>query len=186
MVRTFLAIDLPPAQRKALEAARRSLERAGGDVRWVPAANVHLTLKFLGGVPAGGLPRVLEAAAAACRGRAPFRLSVEGLGVFPGWHRPRVLWAGVGGDIPALAALHAAIESELAAAGFPAEERPFRPHLTLGRVRSLRGWAGVRDAMAASRLATGPFTVERVVAYESRIGPRGAAYRPLGDFPLPG
>ena len=135
-VRAFIAIELPQAAREGLarleDALRRPEHRC---VKWVSPEGIHLTLKFLGNVPAGRVPEVGAAVAEAARNVPPFRLEIAGTGVFPGLKQVRVFWVGIGGEVDRLRALQGSIDSTLATLGFAREDRPFVPHLTLARVR---------------------------------------------------
>lgn len=184
-LRCFLAVDPADDVRRAILAERRALEAAGGDVRWTRPEGLHVTLQFLGDVDADRVAAVAEAAAAAVAGEAPFVMRARGVGGFPSLERPRVLWVGV--EAPALARLAAALGAALAQLGFVADAAPFRPHLTFGRVRSMRGWPGLRDALRplAAR-AFGDTRVERIGLYRSRLQPGGAEYGMLAGMALAG
>ncbi len=203
-LRLFAAVPLPPETQAALAGIaaemRARLPGAWGDaVRWVDLRGAHLTLKFIGGWPAGDAPRLGDAIAAATAGCTPFELRLSSPGVFPERGAPRVLWVGVDGAVDRLAQLRDTVESALAAAGCKPERQPFRPHLTIARIPDplprRRGGAGVgtsREAAAGLRGAVdsiGPpdgaaFTVDRVVLFRSELTPRGSIYTPLAVAPL--
>jgi len=137
----FVAINFPETLRQSLWSATESLRAGVLPVRWVKPEAMHLTLKFLGEVGderQGELVDALQRAAAASRA---VTVTVGDFGVFPDARRPRVLWAGVSPE-PGLELLQHHVEQEFGPLGFPPEGRPFRPHLTLGRVE--------RDARAAA------------------------------------
>jgi 2'-5' RNA ligase len=188
--RLFVALEPPEPVRRRLAALadelRRAAGRAAGEVRWVPAENVHLTLQFLGAVPEERVAAV-EAAlrdAAATAGR-PLSLAVHGAGGFPNARRPRVVWAGLEGDVAPLAALVAELGRRLAKLGFPPEERPFAPHLTLGRARDGRGAPGLGGALAAAAGADGtPWRVTELVLVESHLSPKGPRYEVIARAAL--
>ena len=100
-------------------------------VRWVDSEGIHLTLKFLGDIDPALVEDVLRAMEQAASGTLPFQVHLNGLGVFPNLRRPRVLWAGVGGDMDALGALQEKVEAAMEGLAFPRERRAFSPHLTL-------------------------------------------------------
>lgn len=183
-VRTFIAIDLEPGLKVALEGLIRALKTTRADVRWAQTNGLHLTLKFLGEIDeerSAAVKKVLEAVA----GRhASFPLRLEGTGAFPGDHSPRILWAGFAAD-SGLLAFQDELERELEREGFPREARAFHPHLTLGRVK---GPGRVRDAMLELEKhrndGLGEMTVRRVALFESRLRPEGAEYRVLADYEL--
>jgi 2'-5' RNA ligase len=187
-LRLFVALVPPDPVRRRLAEAQAALRRAGGDgdaVRWVEPANVHLTLQFLGAVPEDRLDGVREAVAAAAAGARPLQLEVSGAGAFPGPRRPRVIWSGLGGDLASLQELVASLGRRLAPLGFPPGDRPFRPHLTHGRVREGRPPPRLGEALAAaSAVPAVPWRADEVVLIRSHLSPRGSRHEPLARFPL--
>lgn len=133
--RLFIAVELPANVLQTISQVQANLKRAIPDraVRWTRPEGIHLTLKFLGDARTSQLDAIKEGLAQAATGYAAFELSIQGLGCFPNLIRPRVLWVGVTGDTQSLSALQVAVEENIAPLGFPAEERGFSPHLTLGR-----------------------------------------------------
>lgn len=187
-MRLFVAAEVPAELRLRLAAVQADLKDLPLRVRWVRKEAMHLTFAFLGELPPARLEPIEQAL-----GRpeadpvGPFRLTVRGLGTFPAGGRPRVIWAGIGGDLGAARRLKAALDAALLPLGFPAEEREFRPHLTLGRVVESRGpgaWRPILDPLAATEF--GSFDVGDFFLYESRLLPQGAQYSALRRFPLAG
>lgn len=184
-MRTFVAVAVPERIRDAVAAATDDLRRCGARVRWVNSDSLHFTLKFLGEVDAEELEAVDGALRRAARQASPTEVRVGGLGAFPNLRRPRVIWAGVEAEDPELERLHARIEGGLAELGFPPEDRAFRPHVTLGRVKSSRGLRPLTEAIEENaNLDFGKFQVREMVLYESRLGPTGARYTPLSAYPF--
>ncbi len=189
--RLFVALEPPEPIRRRLGAIadelRRGAGRHAGEVRWVPAENVHLTLQFLGAVPEERVPAVEAALREAAQAARPLSLAVRGAGGFPNARRPRVLWAGLEGDLAPLSALVAGIGARLAKLGFPPEERPFSPHLTLGRSREGRGAPGLAGALAGiAEEASAPWRAAEVVLFESHLSPRGPRYEAIARISLGG
>jgi len=155
-IRSFIAIPLSPDVQRNARRLMRDLRGDQDGIKWVPEDNLHLTLKFLGDVVDRDVPAVCRAIRRVCERAEPFTLEFAGTGGFPTSDRPRVIWAGItaGGD--ELVDLVLGLEAELARLGFKPEPRDYRPHLTLGRVRS------------ASRTA-GSEVVEKVLRYENRF-----------------
>lgn len=182
-IRSFVAVDIDPS---VLEAARRlqaELATCGADVRWVRPAAMHLTLKFLGPVAPAHLERVHAAVRDAVHDIPALAISARGLGAFPSLQRPRVVWAGLAGD--GLAELAARVEAALVPLGFAAEVRGFTPHVTLGRVGSLRGWPRLAEVLEVRRDDEfGPTAVRAVTIYRSTLHPEGAQYAVLWTIPL--
>ncbi len=186
-IRSFVAILLPEDVRAGLGGEIERLRPGARGVGWVAPDNLHVTLKFLGGVDPERLERVAAALAGTAAGGAPFDLALRGLGAFPSPTRPRVIWAGVAGDSPELATLASGVEAALAVLGFVPEGRPFSAHVTLGRVREPRrdpALAAALDAAAGREL--GRFRVERVALMRSDLSPRGARYTVLESWALGG
>ena len=188
-LRTFIALPLPAEWTDAMAAAIDDLRRnISSGVRWVNPSGIHLTLKFLGATDAAVAPRIVEGLSAQLPGVAPPTLALCGLGTFPGRGNPRVIWAGVGGDATALEDLFRRVEDTATGLGWPAERRPFRPHLTLGRVREQATPAqrrAVAEAIAGARLpAASEWRVDTVRLYRSELTPQGAIYSSLGEVKI--
>jgi 2'-5' RNA ligase len=179
-----VAVLLPDELRRRLSLEVDALRRRTAGIAWVAPENLHITLKFLGGVEE---PRLAEVAAAVEQTATvnAFEVAVRGLGAFPTPTRPRVIWAGTA-PAPAFVALGQAVDRAVAALGFPPETRPFAPHVTLGRVREPRRDPALAAALeAAGAQALGTLTVGRVSLMRSDLSPRGARYTELRGWPLP-
>jgi 2'-5' RNA ligase len=135
--RVFVAIELPAKVRKRLSEHIGRLRTLVPDAQasWVREENLHLTLKFLGDVPITKVELVAQATERAAKTVEPFELNVLGCGAFPPKGQPRVLWVGIDDPSGQLALLRTTLEDESAEAGFPREEKPFHPHLTIARIR---------------------------------------------------
>ena len=192
-VRVFVALDLPqPAKDLLNHTMLRLQETLPGGIRWVRPDGIHLTLKFLGDVDAGMVEPLLGAMGnvATLADHSNFDLELTRLGMFPNVREPRVLWAGVGGDMAALNRLQQSVDEAISGLGFPPERRPFRPHLTLGRVRD-QVTAGDRTKIGslvsqATLGETSPWTVEEMHLIRSNLTPAGAIYSSLGSARLGG
>ena len=135
-VRSFIAIPVPEFGIHALEEAVGMLEpEIGRYVRWVRPEGIHLTLKFMGEIPIATVEKVLKSLPETVLESSPFSLAIKGFGVFPNPRRPRVLWAGLDGDLETLSKLQLVVDDTVGMLGLPKEQRTFSPHLTLGRVR---------------------------------------------------
>ena len=184
----FVAVDLSPEAREAIAIAQHALRDAGprADVGWVDVAKLHLTLKFLGEVPEDAVGAVGTTLAEVAGRHRVFELVAGGVGCFPGPSRPRVLWTGLTGGLREIGALAADVERACVPLGFPPEARPFRGHVTIGRVRSPRGIGRVVRTMDALADRTfGAWTVRDLVLYRSHLrGARGSLYEALARFAL--
>lgn len=181
-MRLFFALALPDDVRSALaplvEAAR---QKAGDAVGFTRVEQLHFTLAFL-----GETPKLDDALAAGASSQAlpPFEVELSGRGAFPGMSRPRVLWLGVGQGARELTAVAERLCGALRERGFTLEDRPFRPHLTLGRVRP-HGASQARRALEA--IPPGPvarFTAREIALVQSVLGPNGAKHTALRPFGL--
>jgi 2'-5' RNA ligase len=179
-IRSFLAVELPPHMTSEIGKVQKDLRACRADVRWVVVERIHLTLKFFGNIEEeeiAGISSVIEDVA---NKRGAFTLSIRGLGAFPSIRKPRVIWLGLDGWEQSLLPLHHEIESRLEVLGFKTEEKAYRPHLTLGRVKSLKGRTDLVDLMERERdIDLGSFVVDRIVLFRSDLRPTGPIYTPL-------
>lgn len=175
-MRLFVAVDVPQPEKQRVLAATHALRTADLPVRWVDPAGFHLTLKFLGEVPAALAPQVHTAVGDVAARHSPFVLRVTGAGAFPSPRRPAVLWLGVERSEP-LHALQQDVERTIAPLGFPTEARPFSPHLTLGRVP--RGTKLDIEAKLGGIEYDAQFTIRTLDLMQSHLSPRGARYERL-------
>lgn len=188
LIRTFIAINLPAEVRQRLGQFQEQLRQAapGQGVRWTGPDQIHLTLRFLGNVPEPELPRLSQALTQACQSAGPFELEAQGAGAFPDLNRPRILWVGLVGAVAALAQLQAAVLEATRGWG-ELEDRPFHPHLTLGRVKTPEPRLLARLGAAlqrASSLSFGQWQVHRVELMRSDLSPAGPRYTVLAEASL--
>ena len=184
LIRTFICIELPESIKQKMELLENQLRGVDAQVSWVRPSNVHLTLKFLGGVPQHKIDRVTEALKRASRDTAPFEVQIAGAGCFPSSRSPRVLWVGLAEVPDPLATLYKNLEEELAALGFEREKRRFSPHLTIGRLRSPRNGAELAQKLIAIGFEPERFAAREVIVMRSQLKPTGSIYTPLSVTPL--
>ncbi len=191
-MRLFVAAEpsapVRAAAAEAVAALKEQLEAAGAGagLRWVPTANLHLTVWFLGEVSDARAAAVLEVLSAPLH-VAPFDLRLSGFGAFPPSSAPRVLWMGVAEGVAQLARAHDEIGQRLAPWGFPPEGRAYSAHLTIARVKEPphgRARASMRAILENSRAEAGPCRIEALQVFRSRTAPSGAVYEPLLRVPL--
>ena len=182
--RTFIAIELPPDVRARVAQHIAGLRHELPDVRasWSREDNLHLTLKFLGNVAVADITKVSGAVASATKSISSFELTISECGTFPPHGRPSVLW--IGAQASGLQALHAAIDLELAAAGFPRDSRPFHPHLTIARLRQSQGARQLADVHKNLEFAPIAFAVSDVVVFKSELLKQGSKHTPLSRHHL--
>ncbi len=180
--RLFLGIEVPRAAREVVTAGIAPWREGYPSARWVPSENWHVTVKFLGWVPAQLITWLGTTVEGIADSHPRIVTGVQGLGAFPSVRRARVLWAGIVDPVGALAALAIAMDAGLRAE-FPPESRPFHPHLTVARSEPpLR----LPESYEATSLGPEPFTADRVILFRSRQQGRTTTYEELGSFSLRG
>lgn len=182
-IRSFIAIDLnPEIQRKLGEVIHQLKPASANVVRWVPENNIHITLKFLGDTSPANVEILKKILTVEANQVQPFDLKIEGVGAFPSIRRPRVIWVGIETP-PVLFALQRAIDVETQRLGYTPEDRPFSPHLTLGRLAHNASPEEIRqvgDLLAASKIPiSATVHVKTVVLFRSDLQPGGAVYTPI-------
>ena len=185
MIRSFIAIELPEETVQKLAAIQEQLKRSQAGVRWVRPASIHLTLKFLGNIPAAQVDEIAAAAAQVVVDEPPVTLCAAGLGGFPSHRKPRVIWVGLRGEVDRLANIQAGLEKALEPLGFAQEGRGFRPHLTIGRVKDRRRLQLLIEALSTQELPEfNSFDADEIILYKSDLRPTGAIYTKLHRMPL--
>jgi len=176
-MRTFIAIDLEPDIKQNLCSLIRELDTGENNVRWVKKQALHLTLKFCGDISLSLAESVKKALEETASQTQPFQLTIEGTGRFPEKsRRPRVLWVGTQ-VCPSIIALQKEINRKLMFLGFPKEQHPYFPHMTLGRVKFAVGLDKILDKMDNYLTHTfGTMTADQITFYQSILKPGGAEY----------
>ncbi len=178
-MRTFIAIDLSEDIKGALARVQSHLIYSGSDVKWVKPDNAHLTLKFLGEVGEDRIPEIGSVLDLVGKDTAPFKISLKGIGAFPEIDYPRVLWIGIDDGKDQLKALAEKIDAGLSNIGFAKESRPFVAHLTLGKVRSPKNKAVLKDKILSippqSTICEAQ-SVSSIVLFKSTLAPAGSIY----------
>lgn len=182
--RTFIAIELTAEVRARVAQHIACLRHELPDVRasWSREDNLHLTLKFLGNVSVADIPKVSDAVERATKPMPAFEVTVSGCGLFPPRGRPSVLWLGT--QAASLQALHAIIDQELDAAGFPGESRPFRPHLTIARLRQSQSARHLADLHNSMEFAPIAFPASQVVVFRSELLTQGSQHTAISRHRL--
>jgi 2'-5' RNA ligase len=190
MIRAFIALLLDDETRAALAAEIDRLRPLSEAVAWVPPPNLHVTVKFLGQQSEARLAEVTNALAEASAATEPFTMMLRGVGAFPGMQQPRILWVGVAAGGIEARALYSRVEAALEGRGFPRDERPWHPHLTIGRVFDPRRWRrdtspALHQAIArAAGAEFGSVAVSKIALMRSDLSPHGARYGELRSVEL--
>ncbi|MBV8084968.1 MAG: RNA 2',3'-cyclic phosphodiesterase [Chloroflexi bacterium] len=187
-LRLFVAVDVNDEARRLVVRIQEQLRAAAPDVRWVAPELCHLTLKFLGWVQPERMRAIRQACASAVEGQPGLELGFGGVGAFPDWRRPRVMWLGITAGVDELRRLQVRVESALNAAGFPPEERGFSPHLTLGRFKAPPDRAAAEQlaVLAAAERGRERVQVASVQLMRSALRPSGPEYSVVERFELSG
>lgn len=186
-MRAFVAVAVSDAVRARVAEWSAALRAAGADYRWVEPANYHLTLKFLGSIdPAAMMAPMETALAEMAAGMRPVTITCQGIGCFPGWGNPRVLWVGLSDGRAAMTAMARAVDQVTARLGFAPSPQDPTPHVTLARQRSSSGASRLREAVSrlGEDMVAGSFTAEEILLMESRLSPAGPTYLVRGRFRL--
>ena len=184
----FVALVVPDGTASRLAEAQEHLRQLNLPIRWSLADGLHLTLKYLGSVRSSQIAEISQVVRQSAIASPSLNLQATHLGVFPNWRKPRVLWAGVAGDLDLLGTLQHKLEQSLQTLGFEPEKRQFRPHITLGRPKSLSSAAlqNLSRHTKEQSLAAPTWQVTSVALMESLPGPKGRRYVVLQDFTLQG
>jgi len=189
LMRLFIAVALPHPLQEEIERHTASLrERLGASVmKWVPARNMHLTIKFLGEVPQTHVPPLQEMLGSTAAECGAFTLTIGGFGCFPGRGKPRILWIGVEPE-KALITLRQRIEAGAAQLGYPRDHQPFSGHLTIGRVRRDLENADLgvlRSVVLDTEIGLiGRATIDSMHLFRSDLQPAGPIYTSIFSAPL--
>lgn len=189
LTRTFVAVELNDEAREALQRRIARLKQSLPNVRLADPASLHLTLVFLGEIDDNQLSAVIAASLDAARLSRPFTLGLDELGTFGSRRAPRVIWTGVRGEVERLLSLQQRLAMALEAQGFPREERPFSPHLTLARLKQplapeIAGQLDLLRQVLVPRDERATFAVDHIAVMKSELARTGACYTRLRACPL--
>jgi 2'-5' RNA ligase len=181
--RTFCAIDLPQEVRAQLQNHAGQLREAfpTASASWSRPENVHLTLKFFGNVPTEKLTLISGAATRIAGGLSPFAIRIGGTGVFPRRSRPQVLWVGIEDSSGRLSDLQQRLEQEFEREGFPKEDRGYRPHLTIARLRRPEDARPLAEAHIQTKFDFIEIRVNEFALFRSQLSPKGSIYTVISN-----
>ncbi|MGB8490666.1 MAG: RNA 2',3'-cyclic phosphodiesterase [Bacteroidales bacterium] len=184
MKRIFIAVRVEAGAGLISMISSLKARLANENIRWIDTANIHLTLAFLGDTEEERIISLTGMLKEKCSGFGDFEFGLGGAGLFKNYRDARVIWAGITGS-ERLSELNEAIAGGLKENGFPVEVRPFRPHLTIGRLKFLKDPENLRDALEGyGNTEFQTVNVTGVILYESILMRTGSVYRELGKFPL--
>jgi RNA 2',3'-cyclic 3'-phosphodiesterase len=184
--RMFCAFELPEALRARISEHSRKVREAVPEAAasWSRPENIHLTMKFFGNVEQEKVSVISAAAEPVMKEFSPVRIEVGTTGVFPRASRPQVLWIGIEDASGALAKLHLQLEDAFAREGFSKEDRAFRPHLTIARIRKPQNAARLAQTHLEMNFTTVDVTLSELILFRSELSPKGSRYTPLSRHRL--
>ena len=183
-LRCFISIELPEELKKNIYGYIEKLKAAGADVKWIPPENLHLTLKFLGDTTEELLKSINERLIPLSKSYDKFSLQISGAGAFPNIKYPRIIWLGVR-DSEEIIKLQHDIDESMAGLGFEKDDKQFTPHLTIGRVISLRNKdALIKELATLKDMGFGKIGVDNITMMKSELKPGGAEYFKLSEISI--
>lgn len=184
LLRLFIAIETPAEIKAQIAVLQEKLQNSNADVRWEPAEKLHTTLEFLGDVKTDLLPEIVSYLERACRQYSCLELKYTGTGYFPDRRHPKVVWAGVQGLLGNITNLQKTIHDGTSQLTSQPDGNKFHPHVTLGRVRTIRNLNSLLTIMESTTFESQPVKIPEVVLVRSELHPDGSRYSVLGRFPL--
>jgi len=179
-----VATPIPEDIKREVDKSITTFKPLAGGITWVKASNLHFTLRFLGDIPLDSVARLREKLTAALTDTGPFTIDLAGLGCFPDLRRPRVIWIGASGEIEKMKALAETVERVCRECGFGNADKPFAPHLTIGRIKKAGDLGRLTAALNTAAFRSEPFTVDLIVVFKSVLTPAGPIYTPLEKIKL--
>lgn len=183
-MRLFIAFPMDDSVTRRLGEMIGDFERNGGPVKWVEPKNMHLTARFLGETPDNQLDQLIKVVTTAGGKGSVIQTVIQQIGGFPNLHRPRVIWAGMDTEVNKLILIAAEIEKMVQRLGFPPENKPFKPHLTLGRVREGAKIGNSLDFLMRYQFTPIPVRFDRLALVKSTLTLRGPIYDTLHEVKL--
>ncbi len=187
-IRSFLAFELPAEIKTIVTRVSGEIRKSSLDVRWVRPEFIHLTVVFMGDIESEQVSLMGGPVSAVCSGHSPFSISLKPMGCFPNSRNPRVIWLGIDGDLDRMSRFRDDLQHALSPFGIKAEERAFRPHLTLGRFKKPgKRQTELEQILARYRDLSSPAcTLDELVLFRSDLKPGGAVYTKVSSWPLSG
>ncbi len=183
-LRLFIALPLTNAVESKLGDIIADLSKQTRDVKWVASKNIHLTVKFLGDTDEALVPSIIAATDQIAGKYQSMSSTIDSIGAFPNLNRPRVIWAGGHRPLDTAARIAGDVDIAMHKLRFEREKRPFKPHLTLGRVRQGRRVEGLASLFESYRFDPIPLRLDRLVLFKSTLTPQGAIYDRLHESML--
>jgi 2'-5' RNA ligase len=184
-MRLFISVELPDQVKKQIADLVTELKQVGAEIKWAEPENLHITLLFLGEVADSRRDNLITLSAKAVSGQTSFRANFSGLGTFPEGSNPRVVWVGTAAGGAELKVLADSLAETLSRAGFPGADKEFKPHITIGRIKSRKGMDILKQKMAAIKVVSfGEAVIDRVCLMKSTLTPKGPVYNKIKEVKL--
>ncbi len=184
--RSFLAFELNEEIKNIVSGTIREIKPLMPDIRWIRPENIHMTVVFMGDIDYSCIDPIDKAARNICKRYTPFQICLNGIGIFGTRRNPRVIWIGLDGDIREIDNLKNDFNKALKPLGIKQENRPFKPHLTIGRFKKQhRGFLGINRILDKYKnLRTSKYTQKTLTMYKSELRHTGAVYTRIKSWPL--
>lgn len=184
MLRLFLAVELPSKWQNELISIKDNAGRSISGIKWVPARNLHITLKFLGGCEDNLPEKIVLWLSDTLKNVKPFDVTLGDLGGFPSTKRARVFWLGLTEGQEEMTFLASVVEETLDGLGFEKEKRAFHPHITLARLKQPQDVRMIIKNQSLEYFASNKIRVERVALFKSNLTPSSAIYELINTVPI--
>ena len=178
-MRAFIALELSNEIKNELARLQGELKKVGADIKWVKSQNIHLTLKFLGDIDEGKVEQIKKILDQISSQNKTFEISPFKLGAFPNIDNPRVVWAGIDKGCSNAEQIAQSVEDELSKIGFEKESRPFSAHFTLGRVKSGKNKAALKESFSSVEARPESCAINSITLFQSTLTPQGPIYSSL-------
>ncbi|MFC1666716.1 RNA 2',3'-cyclic phosphodiesterase [Candidatus Omnitrophota bacterium] len=178
-IRAFIAVEIDPPNKQKLSELISKLKRSNADIKWATENQMHLTLKFLGNIQENKIRDISLVLKSITDNVSEFYIRLSAIGTFPNMKRPRVIWMGIDNSRP-LKALSNKIETELEKIGTQRENREYKAHFTLGRVRTSKNIPGLMKLLnEVDFCSQDEIKIDKIILFQSTLTPKGAIYTPL-------
>jgi len=183
-VRAFIAVELSKAAKDEIERIINSLKDADTNTKWLSSQTMHLTLKFLGSVSPEKVKDITSSIKTISEDITTFNITFSDIGVFPSERRPKVVWVGIKDDNGEVQALSSKVEGAMEKEGFTREDRPFTPHITLGRIKNGKNIDKLMSITKSINVSPIVSTISRIVLFRSELTSKGAIHTPISKIPF--
>lgn len=185
MMRAFIAVEIDLPNKQKISGLISDLKKSDADVKWVNESQMHLTLKFLGNIEENRVCDISDVLENISKDFRTFSLCLSDIGAFPNIRKPRVIWISIDKGYEELKLLADKVETGLVKLGFEKEKREFKPHLTLGRVKSLKNSGNMESLVGKINFQpAGEIKIDKIILFQSTLMPKGAIYAPISRFNL--